>query len=205
MGPTRLPCGADYDDLVAQVLDHTAPVGAAHQETCPHCRAALAQLHDLWAPVRHLAAEDVHAPTDLLRTGMARVRELTDHTWFAFLPTERGHTRIAARVVAAVARLAAEEVPHVALALGTGRTSPYSAPAHIAGPETEAATDVGVTGSHVVVDIQVAVEMGAHIPDIADRVRAHIGHAIATRLDLTTAEVNVTIADVRPVAGSRTR
>ncbi|NMR20091.1 Asp23/Gls24 family envelope stress response protein [Cellulomonas fimi] len=203
MGSTRLPCGADYDDLLTQVADHAPPADSGHQSTCPHCRAALAQLTELWAPVDHLAAEEVRTPESVLRAVMARVRELTEHTWFAFVPTDRGHTRIAARVIAAVARLAAEEIPHVALALGSGRTSPYSSPAHIAGPETDAATDVGVAGSHVVVDIQVAIEMGANIPDIADRVRAHITGVIATQLDLTAAEVNVTVADVQPVGRPR--
>lgn len=127
---------------------------------------------------------------------MAQIRELTQHTWFTYLPTGRGHTRIAARVVAAVARLAAEEVPHVTLALGAGRTSPYTSPAHIAGPQTEAATNIGVSGSHVVVDIKVAVQMGADIRATAHQIRTHITHVIAAQLELTTTEVNITVADV---------
>lgn len=196
MEPTRLPCGVAYGDLLAQVADHTEPVDVHHQATCPHCRATLAELTELWGPVHELAAEDVRAPRDLLASVMAQIHELARHTWFTYLPTERGHTRIAARVVAAVARLAAEEVPDVTLALGAGRTSPFTSPAHIAGPQTEAATDVGVAGSHVVIDIQVAVEMGADIPAIAHQVRAHITHVIAAQLGLTTTEVNITVADV---------
>ena len=195
---SRLPCGVLYDSLVTQVADHTAPVDPAHQATCRHCRAALVELDDLWDPLHELARQDVRAPRDLLPTVMARVRELASHNWFAFVPSERGHTRIAARVVAAVARLASEDVPHVTVAMGRGRTGTHSTAAQIAGPQGEAATDVGVAGSHVVVDIQIAIEIGAHIPTIARQVRAQITHAIARHLGLSTAEVNVTVADVQP-------
>lgn len=202
MGSTRLPCGVNYDDLLSQVAEHTPPPDADHQANCTHCRATLAQINELWTPLHDLAAEDVHAPENLLSTVMTRVRELAQHTWFAFIPTDRGHTRIAARVIAAVARLAAQEVPHVTLALGAGRTSPYTTPTEIAGPEAAAATDVGVAGSHVVIDIQVAIEMGANIPQVASHLRTHITRTIATQLGLTLAEINVTIADVQVTGGS---
>jgi uncharacterized alkaline shock family protein YloU len=205
MDSSRLPCGVLYDTLLTQVADHTAPAAPAHQATCPHCRATLAELDDLWDPLHELAQQQVRAPRDLLPTVMARVRDLSRHSWFAFVLSERGHTRIAARVVAAVARLAAENVPHVTLALGGGRTGTDSTPAQIAGPRGEAATDVGVSGSHVVVDIQIAIEIGAHIPTVGDHVRAQVSDAIAAHLGLRTAEVNVTVADVQPGISGRSR
>ena len=198
MDSSRLPCGVLYDTLLTEVADHAAPTDPAHRASCPHCRATLAELGDLWGPLHELARERVRAPRDLLPTVMARLGELARHGWFAIVPGERGHTRIAARVVAAVARLAAEDVRHVTLALGGGRTGTGSTPAQIAGPQGEAATDVGVAGSHVVVDIQIAVEIGAHIPTVADDVRAQVGAAIAAQLGLRTTEVNVTVADVGP-------
>lgn len=192
-----LPCGVPYDSLLTQVADHAAPVDSAHQSVCPHCRATLAELDSLWDPLRELAREQIKAPRDLLPAVMARVRELARHSWYAFVPGERGHTRIAARVVAAVARLAAEDVPHVTLALGSGRTGSQSTRAQIAGADVEAATDIGVAGSHVVVDIQIAIEIGAHIPTVVSQVRTQIGQAIAGYLGLVPAEVNVTVADVQ--------
>lgn len=182
----RLPCGAPYDDLVAQVSDGVRPADAEHERTCPHCRATLAELRDLWAPVTRLVDEDVHAPADVLAAVMARVRELPRHVWHAVIPTDRGSTRIAARVVTAVVRLAARDVPGVSLAVGAGGSR-----------LSDDAADVGVAGRRVVVDIQVAVAMGAEIPDVADRLRRRIARDVADQLELDVEEINVTIADVR--------
>jgi uncharacterized alkaline shock family protein YloU len=196
----RLPCGKPVDDLLIQVTDRTAPPDPAHQWRCPHCRAALAELEDLWAPVRDLAAEDVRAPAGLLQAVMAQIRDLSRTSWSAVLDDPGGRTRIAARVVGAVARLAAESVPHVTLALGGGRvatpTESTADPARIAG--AEAATDIGLAGTHVVVDVQIAVDYGVPMRQVADRVRDRIARHLATQTGLTTTEVNVTVVDVRP-------
>lgn len=202
---SRLPCGARDDDLLVQVADRTPPRDPGHQRTCPHCRAALADLAATWEPLHELAAEDVRAPDRILTAVMAHVRELARHTWYASVPSEQGHTRIGARVVGAVARLAAEELPGVALALGHGRTGAHTDLATVAGPASASATDIGVAGSHVVVDIHVAVELGTPIPTTAARLRAHIARNIAAHLGLTTVEVNVTVADVHGTTATRDR
>jgi uncharacterized alkaline shock family protein YloU len=198
----RLPCGKPVDDLLTQVTDHMPPPDPAHQQSCPHCRAALAELEDLWAPVRDLAAEDVRAPAGLLQAVMAQIRDLSRNSWSAVLHEPRGRTRIAARVVGAVARLAAESVPHVTLALGGGRVATPSEttadPAKIAGPRAEPATDIGVAGNHVVVDVQIAVDYGAPMRQVAAVVRDRIAQHLATQTGLTTTEVNVTVVDIRP-------
>ncbi len=211
MSGDRLPCGAPVDDLLAQVTEGTPARDAAHQRTCPHCRAALAEFEDLWAPVHELAAEEVRAPAGLLQAVMAQIRELSRNSWSAVLsdPTgQTGQTRIAARVVGAVARLAAESVPHVTLALGGGRVAtPTGAAADlplIAGRRGEAATDVGLAGSHVVVDVQIAVDLGAPMQQVAAVVRDRIARHIAEQTGLVTTQVNVTVVDVRPPPG-RTR
>jgi uncharacterized alkaline shock family protein YloU len=205
----RLPCGKPVDDLLTQVTDRTALPDPAHQHSCPHCRAALAELEDLWAPVRDLAAEDVRAPAGLLQAVMAQIRDLSRNSWSAVLHDSGGQTRIAARVVGAVARLAAESVPHVTLALGGGRvatpTDTAADPAKIAGPRAEPATDIGVAGTHVVVDVQIAVDYGAPMQQVAAVVRDRIARHIAAQTGLVTTEVNVTVVDVRPPqVGTRT-
>ncbi len=204
----RLPCGATVDDLLEQVTEGTPPRDAAHQRACPHCRAALAEFEDLWAPVGELAAEEVRAPAGLLQAVMAQIRDLSRNNWSAVLSDPAGQTRIAARVVGAVARLAAESVPHVTLALGGGRvaTSTRTAvdPALVAGARGEAATDVGVAGSHVVVDVQIAVDFGAPMQQVAAVVRDRIARHIAEQTGLVTTQVDVTVVDVRPPPG-RTR
>jgi uncharacterized alkaline shock family protein YloU len=209
MPADRLPCGKPVDDLLTQVVDRTPPPDPAHQQSCPHCRAALLELEDLWAPVRDLAAEDVRAPAGLLQAVMAQIRDLSHNSWSAVLDDPGGRTRIAARVVGAVARLAAESVPHVTLALGGGRvatpTDTAADPAKIAGPRAEPATDIGVAGTHVVVDVQIAVDYGAPMQQVAAVVRDRIARHIAAQTGLVTTEVNVTVVDVRPPqVGTRT-
>lgn len=201
-GADRLPCGVPVDDLLAQVTDGVPARDAAHQRTCPHCRATLAELAELWAPVAELAAEQVRAPADLLQAVMAQIRELSRNAWHAVLSESDGQTRIAARVVGAVARLAAESVPHVSVALGGGRPATERDEAadldQIAGRSGESASDIGVAGSHVVVDVQIAVDYGFSIAAIAQHVRERITAHIAEHTGLTSSEVNVTVVDVRP-------
>lgn len=208
MPSDRLPCGKDTDYLLTQVTDRTPPSDPAHQGACPHCRAALAELESLWAPVRAVAADEVRAPAGLLQAVMAQIRELARNDWSAVLIDRRGRTRIAARVVGAVARLAAESVPHVTLALGSGRVATpgdtAATPgdttadrANIAARLSEEATDIGVAGEHVVVDIQIAVDYGVAICQVAARVRSRIAQHLATQTGLTTVEVNVTVVDVQ--------
>lgn len=198
-GDERLPCGVPVADLLSQVVDGTPPRDPAHQASCPHCRATLTHLTELWAPVLDLAQEDVRAPAGLLQAVMAEVRELARSGWSAVLREDGGQTRISARVVGAVARLAAESVPHVTLALGGGRVAtPAGEPtdrAAVAGHED--ATDVGVAGDRVVVDVQIAVDLGVSVPVVAQQVRDRIAQHLAAQTGLRTTEVNVTVVDVR--------
>jgi uncharacterized alkaline shock family protein YloU len=197
-----LPCGVRADDLLSQVVDGTAPRDQAHQAQCPHCRATLAHLTELWAPVVELAEEDVRAPAGLLQAVLAEVRELASAGWSAVLREEGGQTRIAARVVGAVARLAAESVPHVTLALGGGRTATAAGEStdQTAVARHEDATDVGVAGDLVVVDVQIAVDLGVSVPVVAQQVRDRIAEHLRAQTGLTTTEVNVTVVDVRPTS-----
>lgn len=74
-----LPCGTDLGALVAQVADGVDGVDGvdgdlAHQATCPHCQAALAELGRLWALMADLAAERVAAPARIDEAVMLRIR-----------------------------------------------------------------------------------------------------------------------------------
>lgn len=190
----RLPCGQPVAGLLSHVADGRPIPDPEHHRACPHCRAAVAELGALWEPVRALAAEDVRAPADLLSRTMRRVRELVSEGWYAVIQIGDGRTRIAGRVVGAVARLAAEEVPGIALALGRGRTSSDTATRSVGAEGAGAA--VGVAGSHVVVDVDVIIQMGASIASIAQVVRERIVRRVGTQTGLTTTEVNVRVVDV---------
>ena len=119
----RLPCGTELASLVDQVAERTPPLVDAHQAVCPHCRAALAELEELWGYVRALAREPVIAPARLVERVIRRVRE--ELAALARLPLElvvprlvrhallsgpRGTTRVASSVVAMISALAAQEV-----------------------------------------------------------------------------------------------
>ncbi len=193
MTEDHLACGVPFEEILDQIADHRPPRDPNHQATCPTCRATLVELGKTWAAVEGLVAEQVRAPAGLLRAVMDRIQELSSHPWHAVITTPDGETKIAARVVAALARLAAQDVPQVSLALGSGNT----------GNTGEAATDIGVSGTHVVVDVDVVVEMGADIPRLADQIRARISHDISHQAGLTATEVNINIVDVAP-GGSAT-
>lgn len=195
-----LPCGASYDALVAQVSQRRPPPSgspeAVHQQTCPHCRAALAELDTLWAPVHALADQQVRAPAGLLGAVMARVRELPRHRAYALLsPTDRqggpGTTRVAARAVGAIARTAAQQVPGVALALGGGRSAPTGA-----GPGPGPGTTVGVSGAHVVVDLSLVVAAGEAIPGLAAQVRRRVATHVHALTGLVVTQVDVRVVDL---------
>ena len=78
-----------------------------------------------------------------------------------------------------------------ALLLRGGRTA-----TDLASHRAEGATDVAVAGSHVVIDVQIVVDPGARIPDVAHQVRRQITRHITAHTGLTTAEVNVNVVDV---------
>ncbi len=195
----RLPCGVRVDELLNQIADRAAPPDPEHARTCRHCHATLAEITALWQPVHDLAAEDVQAPTHLSEAVMLRVRRLPRSIWHAVIPSDSsaGETRVAARVVGAVARLAAESVPHVRVALGSGHLAADLSDSHATGHHAETATDIGASGTHVVIDVQIAVEHGAHIPDVASQVRTQITRHITAQTGLTAAAVNVNVTDVR--------
>ena len=204
VGPTAdadsLPCGTPVDALFRQVTEDTPPQDPTHQRHCPHCRATLAHVTELWAPVHDLAAEDVRAPRGLLQSVMAEVRDLARSGWSAVLLDHQGRTRIAARVVGAVARLAAESVPSVTLALGGGRvvTAAGAPPDQERAAGAENATSIGMAGDRVAIDVQSAVAYGADMLAVAQQVRDRIDRHLAAQTGLTTTEVNVTVVDVRP-------
>jgi uncharacterized alkaline shock family protein YloU len=202
--PDRVPCGAWLDDLLEQVADDTPPADLAHQETCPHCRAALAELADLWIPVRRLAAVNITAPSSLTSTIMERVHTIAAHGWHAVLTGQSGVTRIAAWVVAVIARRAAAGVPGV----GTvhGQVIPPAAalgPVHAEYPpdrpsrtQRAAAAGLGVAGRRVVIRIAVTAAPGRPLLALAEQIRRRVRAEVSTLTGLAVAAVDVEITDL---------
>ena len=152
-----LACGADVDTLLEQVADGHAGQLTGHQRDCVHCRAAIGELNALWSPVRELAAPVPHSP-GLATAVIGRIRRLARDVGYTLETTDGGAIRIAARIVAALARDSASRVPGVRLALGRTTHGTLSALAQDAVPaEHRARTAAGVLGHTAVVDLTIAV------------------------------------------------
>jgi uncharacterized alkaline shock family protein YloU len=186
-----LPCGAAVDDLLDQVADGHADRRTGHQVDCAHCRAALAELDDLWAPVRAYAAEEITAPADLFTRVMVHIRQLTEAPWHATFSGDRGVTRIAARVAEVIARAAADRVPGVVAALG--KIDPDAGPT---GPGADPAVAVTVVGRRAVVDITVAAAHGEDLRRLAGRIRRTVAADLYALTTMEAIEVNVRIDDL---------
>src|ERR1700722_9471245 len=156
-----LPCSADVDPLLEQVADGHAADRDSHQRDCVHCQAAIAEFAALWAPVAETAASPVPAPPGLTAAVMSQIRVLVRDVWYTLQITNLGVVRIAARIVAALARDTARMVPGVRVALGRSTHSRLAALAEKASfGHSYPQAAVGVLGRTAVVDLAVAVTYG---------------------------------------------
>ena len=205
----RLPCGTDVGHLLEQVDGGRAAERDEHQVDCLLFQAALAELSEVWQPLRALTAETVVAPPGLVAAVMGRIPAMTTHAWYALLPepsfgmgsrggfSRSGATWVAARVVGVIARQAASQVPGVLAALGE-KTSRADARAAERSTRSHSypGSAVGVAGGHVVVELAVAVVYGAQIPAVADRVRRAVVRAVRASTGLHDVRVDITVDDV---------
>lgn len=194
-GGDRLACGRRWSDVLAQVADGKARDD--HQQACPHCAAALAELGRLWAPVTAEARQPVTAPPGLVRGAMQRLRDVVPDDWYATVPTAGGRTRVAARVVAAIARRAATRVPGVAVALGRSSDPRLARAAARATQEHEApGSAVGVAGSSGVLEVALVVAYGQDARALADDVRQAVRRDVAALAGVAELRVDVVVDDV---------
>jgi uncharacterized alkaline shock family protein YloU len=190
----ELACGADVDHLLEQVAAGRGADRDAHERQCVHCQAALGELTAVWAPVTELAAAPVPPPPGLVAAVMSQIRTLVRDTWSTLQATEFGVIRIAARVVAALARDSARMVPGVRVALGRstqGRMATLAERTTLARRDPHSA--VGVLGRTAVVDLAVAVSYGDPVHQIARDVQRHVIAALRDQAGLRSVTVNVTV------------
>jgi uncharacterized alkaline shock family protein YloU len=179
----RLACGADVDELLEQ-----AAAGRSGQLT-GHQRG--------WEPVRDLAAEQVSLPAAVRTAVATQIRKLTADAWYTLELAHGGAIRIAARVVARIARDAARQVPGVRVAFGRS-TRPGTA------GRAEAATlrhrhpheAAGVMGRTAVVDLAVTAQYGRELDAVGRSVQERAIAALRSNAGLRDVLVNVTIDDV---------
>ena len=193
----QLACGRSWDALLEHVADGRDRPVDQHQRTCPHCQAARAELERVWAPVRSLAAEPVRAPRALLSKVMQQVHAAAEQSWYTLIPAEQGSTRIAARVIATLARRAAARVPGVRVVLGR-TTEPRAARRAAAATDQHdpSGSAVGVAGSSTFVELAVAAQYDMPLHELAEHVRAAVVHDLTRLAALQNVQVDVTIDDV---------
>ena len=192
-----LPCGRRVDETLEQAAEGGADDLDDHQSTCPHCQAALLEFSALWQPVRDLVAAPVAAPADLADRVMRRVHQMVTDTWFTLQLTELGSLKIAARIVARIARDAARQVPGVRVALGRSTASRLVRlveRASFSHRHPDAA--VGVLGRTAAVELAVAVQYGEPVHDIAREVQQRVILQLRESIGLESVTVNVTVDDV---------
>jgi uncharacterized alkaline shock family protein YloU len=196
-----LACGADVDTLLEQVADGHARQLTDHQRDCVHCRAAIGELNALWSPVRELAAAPVPPPPGLATAVIGRIRRLARDVGYTLEMTDGGAIRIAARIVAALARDSASRVPGVRLALGRTTHGPLSVLAQAAMPADRRAGTAGVLGRTAVVDLTIAVNYDRPVHHVARDIQKQVAAALRNDLGLRAATVNVVIGDILDATG----
>jgi uncharacterized alkaline shock family protein YloU len=193
----NLPCGTDVDLLLEQVADGRDADRDAHQQQCVHCQAALSELTALWAPVAELAAAPVPAPPGLTAAVMSQIRSLVRDIWYTLEITDSGAIRIAARIVAALARDCARMLPGVRVALGRSTQDKGAAVAEratLAHRHPHAA--VGVLGQTAVVDLAIAVTYDDPAHRVARDIQRQVIATLRDQLGLRSVKVNVTVDDI---------
>jgi uncharacterized alkaline shock family protein YloU len=193
----HLACGAGIDELLEQAADGQAGQLTAHQSGCPHCQAALHEFSRVWEPVRRLAAEPVALPATLKAAVASQIRKLVSDVWHTLQLSEGGTIRIAARVVARIAREAARNTPGVRVAFGRSTHAKAAGAAETATlrhrhPHAAA----GVLGRTAVVDLAIAVQYGAQVDEVAREVQRRAISELRARAGLKDVTVNVTVDDV---------
>ena len=197
LSAAELPCGADVDLLLEQAAVGRGHDLDAHQRECVHCQAALGEFTALWAPVSELAAVPVPAPPGLTAVVMSQIRTLVRDIWYTLEVTEIGAVRIAARIVAALARDSARMIPGVRVALGRsteGQTAALAEKATFGHRHPNAA--VGVLGRTAVVDLAVAVTYQNPVHEVARDIQRHVTATLRDQVGLRSVTVNVTVDDI---------
>jgi uncharacterized alkaline shock family protein YloU len=195
-GPA-LPCGAEVDVLLEQAADGGAADLDDHQRGCVHCQAALREFAALWAPVAQFAAVPVPAPPGLTVTVMSQVRALVRDMWHTLHVAEHGTIRIAARVVAAMARESARAVPGVRAAFGRSTQTHLAALAeHSTLRHHHPGAAAGVLGQTAAVDLAVAVSYDRPVHETAREIQQHVITTLRGSLGLQAITVNITVDDI---------
>ena len=118
----------------------------------------------------------------------------------AQLATEQGNTSISDSVVAKVAGVGAREISGVH-DMGTGRARMFGAikerlPVGSDQPSATRGVDVEVGERQAAIDLDVVVDYGVSIVDVAQAIRRNVIERVEGMTGLEVTEVNITVDDV---------
>ncbi|MCX5384280.1 Asp23/Gls24 family envelope stress response protein [Streptomyces sp. NBC_00083] len=109
-------------------------------------------------------------------------------------PATRGRTTIAGGVVEKIAALAAREVPGVnAMGSGLARTLGAIRPGRAS---VTRGVKVEVGERQTAIDLEIVVEYGVSITEVAAEIRLHVIAAVERMTELEVVEVNIAVSDV---------
>lgn len=195
---TLLPCGVEPADLLAQVCDGRGGELTAHQAGCPHCQAELERCRGLWAPFDGLAREPVRAPQAVVARALEWVREMAgDRPQESRFPLDNlpdrgtgpaGESWVSARVVIRSARLAAEQVDGVRVALGHLVSAPPG-PARLR-------SSSGSEDGRTVLEVAIAADYGQDLHALAERIRVRVATEVRELTGRSPTAVDVLVDDV---------
>jgi uncharacterized alkaline shock family protein YloU len=128
---------------------------------------------------------------------MSQIRSLVRDIWYTLEITESGTIRIAARIVAALARDRARMIPGVRVALGRSTQDKIAALAEKATfGHRHPHSAVGVLGRTAVVDLAVAVTYNDPAHEVARDIQRQVIAALRDQVGLQSVKVNVTVDDI---------
>lgn len=141
-----------------------------------------------------------HTPAASSHTPAKRASQFESPAQRSELLTEQGRTSIADSVVAKIAGLACREVSGVH-DMGTGASRTFGAIKDILpmggdGPSPARGVSVEVGERQAAVDLDIVVEYGAAIVDVAEAIRRNVIGKVEAMTGLEVTEVNVSVDDV---------
>jgi uncharacterized alkaline shock family protein YloU len=195
----QVACGAQVDELLEQVADGDGDRLSAHQGGCPHCQMAIEEFRMLWAPIQDYAGQPVSVAPPLRASVLAQVNRLLHDRWFTLESNGSGTVRVAAGVVAAIARETAARVPGVRAALGRSTDSWAAAPvAEATSGHRQPDATVGILGRTPILDLALAVSYGESAHEVAREVQRRVVETLREYAGLPSVTVNVTVDDILP-------
>jgi uncharacterized alkaline shock family protein YloU len=136
-------------------------------------------------------------PAALKSAVASQIRKLVADVWYTLQLDDGGAIRVAARVVARIAREAASGVAGVRVAFGRSTHSRMAGlveRATLGHRQPNAA--VGVLGRTAVVDLAIAVQYGDQVDAVARAVQRRAIAELRSRVGLQDVTVNVTVDDI---------